>query len=184
MNIDELLAEGLFFRAGSGNELYRTCLDGKVMPITRIELPQTIAESFLDSKYETYRVTEPLLLYRTFGTSPYSENGASINGSYATTEFAESKIDVKIRTALAPSWKNPKFYEIRIVVPVGVTIQVGRVAPVTLPSGTILEGGAVQVLLPKNWPLSWIDGWREITSKPLSHYPQYYPYDENEIPWK
>lgn len=97
---DELLAEGLFFRAGSGNELYRTCLDGIIMPITKNELPQAIAESFLDSKYETYRVTEPLLLYRTFGTSPYSENGASINGSYATTEFAESKIDVKIRTAL------------------------------------------------------------------------------------
>ncbi len=184
MNIDELIAEGLFFHAGSGNELYRTHLDGKIMTIPKIVLPQKIADSFKDSEYETYRVIEPLRLYRTFGTSPYSENGAGVNGSYATTEFAESKIDVKIRTALNPTWKNPKLYEIRIIVPVDVIIHVGRVAPVTLSSGTVLEGGAIQVLLPQNWPLSWIDGWREITSKPLSCYPNFFPYDESKVPWK
>jgi hypothetical protein len=182
MNIEELIAEGLFFRAGSGNKQYRTCLEGKTTPIAKAPLPQQITDSFLNGEYETYRVVEPLVLYRTFGVSPYSENGASINGSYATTEFAESKIDVKIRTALDPTWKNPKLYEIRIIVPVGVEINVGKVAPVTLRSGTVLEGGAIQVLLPKDWPLSWIDGWREISSKPLSNYPVYVPVAEGSVP--
>ena len=118
MNMKELIEEGLFFRAGSANKRYRTCLEGKIVPIEKAALSQQITDSFLNGEYETYRVVEPLLLYRAFGVSPYSENGASINGSYATTEFAESRIDVKIRMALDPTWKNPKLYEIRIIVPI------------------------------------------------------------------
>lgn len=56
MNIEELIAEGLFFRAGSGNEQYRTCLEGKITLITKAELPRQIIESFLNGEYETYRI--------------------------------------------------------------------------------------------------------------------------------
>lgn len=46
-------------------------------------------------------------------------------------------------------------------------------APVILNTGTVLDGGAEQVLLPMNWPKSWIVGYREVTSKPLMGYPEF-----------
>lgn len=57
--------------------------------------------------------------------------------------------------------------------PIGITLNVGVVAPVHLKTGTILEGGADQVLLPLNWSKEWIVGYREVTSKPLFEYPDY-----------
>ena len=52
-------------------------------------------------------------------------------------------------------------------------MNVGVVAPARLKTGTILEGGADQVLLPLNWSKEWIVGYREVTSKPLLEYPDY-----------
>lgn len=53
-------------------------------------------------------------------------------GAFATTEFAESRIDVKMRLALNPQWKNALYVEEKIVVPKDVVINVGVVAPVKL----------------------------------------------------
>lgn len=52
-------------------------------------------------------------------------------------------------------------------------LNIGIVAPVKLLSGTILEGGADQVLLPENWSEKWVVGYRFVTSEPLMDYPEY-----------
>lgn len=114
-----------------------------------------------------------MVLYRVYGRRYEEDKGAAAIGAFATTEFAESRIDVKIRLALDPAWHNAKLVEEKIVVPVGVTLHVGQVSPVRLKTGTILKGGADQVLLPMNWSKEWIAGYREVTSKPLLEYPIY-----------
>lgn len=63
--------------------------------------------------------------------------------------------------------------EEKIIVPPGQIISVGIFAPVVLETGIVLKGGAEQVLLPQNWPQSWVVGYREITSKPLHTYPKF-----------
>jgi hypothetical protein len=45
-------------------------------------------------------------------------------------------------------------------------LEVGKVAPQTIKStGTVLEGGADQVLLPQNWPKEWIKSSRQVPSR-------------------
>lgn len=73
------------------------------------------------------------------------------------------KIQSKIDSALLPEWKNTRQYETTIVVPKGTVLNIGKVAPQTIrQSGTVLEGGADQVLLPPNWPNEWIKETREV----------------------
>lgn len=186
MDTKELIKECLGFKSGSTNQKYKTDLIGKVREIEKDTLPDGIVSSFKDGIYRTYITTEEIYLYRTYGRG-YSENkGARWNGSYASTEFAESRIDVKIRLALKPEWFNTRLAEEKILVPVGTKISVGVVAPVILNTGTVLEGGAEQVLLPMNWSKSWIVGYREVTSKPLMDYPKFYsesPKDFRESPF-
>ena len=79
--------------------------------------------------------------------------------------------------------RNTRLVEEKILVPIGTKIHVGLVAPVTLNTGTVLAGGAEQVLLPRNWPKEWIIGYREVTSKPLMDYPEFFstpPKDNRE----
>ncbi|MBF0786841.1 hypothetical protein IR123_02780 [Streptococcus sp. 19428wC2_LYSM12] len=66
-------------------------------------------------------------------------------------------MQAKIDTALKPEWKNSRMYEAEIRVPKGEVLNIGQVAPQKITStGTILKGGADQILLPKDWPLEWI----------------------------
>lgn len=68
--------------------------------------------------------------------------------------------------ALLPEWGNSIMYEARIIIPKGQTIHVGFAAPQIIKSiGTVLPGGAEQVILPLDWPLKWIDSIRRIPSK-------------------
>lgn len=48
-------------------------------------------------------------------------------------------------------------YEACITVPKGTILQIGKVAPQTTNSGAVLKGLGDQILLPRNWPLEWID---------------------------
>jgi len=171
-DLQYMIREGLWFQPSSFNQPHKTCLDGKLQQIERQPLRPEDEASFANGEYQTCISTDQLPLYRVYGQSP-SGAGAFGGGRFATTEFAESRIDVKIRLALKPDWKNTRLVEELILVPAGTVLQVGKVAAVTLPTGTVLEGGADQVLLPYQWPSEWIQGYREITIKPLLELPVY-----------
>ena len=153
---------------------YKTDLSDKLEeislePIYYLE----IVKNFKNGIYKTYRTIKRVELYRVYGCRYKEGRGALLIGAFATTEFAESRIDVKIRLALDPAWHNAKLVEAKIVVPIGITLNVGVIAPVCLKTGTLLEGEADQILLQFNWGKEWIVGYREVTSKPLLEYPDY-----------
>lgn len=102
MDIRELIKEGLGFESGSTNQKHKTDLTGKVREIKKDTLPEEVVSSFLNGEYKTYLTTDDIVLYRTYGRGYSKNRGAGWNGGYASTEFAESRIDVKIRLALKP----------------------------------------------------------------------------------
>ena len=55
------------YQPGEFNSRYKTSLAGKLRPIKRIPYGSQVTESFQDGAYQTYRTTEPLILYRVFG---------------------------------------------------------------------------------------------------------------------
>ena len=177
------------YKSGAFNRLYRTRLVGRVKRIKKQRLPKSVAESFLNGCYYTAVTQKELCLYRVFGRykSEYFTDehgdarvvGARDNGAFATTEFAESLIDAKIRLALEPAWLNSHAYEAKLIVPIGTVLNIGKVAPVTTKGGTLLLGGADQILLPRDWSESWIVGYRNITASQLRKPPRY---DLSEIP--
>ncbi|KAA5846451.1 hypothetical protein F2A37_07385 [Pseudomonas chlororaphis] len=66
-------------------------------------------------------------------------------------------------TALLPEWKNTRVVEAEIVIPKGTKLDVGKVAPQTIKStGTVLDGGADQLLMPRDWPKEWIKSTRDV----------------------
>ena len=102
---------------------------------------------------------EDITLYRSFGGK------ADAGGAFATTRPAESRIQAKLDLALLPEWGNSRAYEAEIQIPAGQRVNIGIVAPQTIKgSGTLLPGGAVQILLPKDWPLEWITKIRVVPS--------------------
>lgn len=174
-NLDELKYLGLGFNSGSSNQKYKTILDSNnTIEIEQQPLDDDIVKNFKDGQYRTCITTNEIVLYRVYGLAPSGKDGAKQFGVYATTEFAESRIDVKLRLALNPKWKNALYIEEKIIVPKGVIINIGIVAPVKTLSGTVLEGGADQILLPTDWPEKWVVGYRYVTSKPLMCYPDYF----------
>lgn len=70
----------------------------------------------------------------------------------------------EIDSAILPEWKNTPQYEAEIVVPKGTTLQVGKVASQVTKGGTVLSGGADQILLPQGWDdATWIKNVRELS---------------------
>jgi len=130
---------------------YSTKIDNHVNVIEKTELPKWVADSFLDNEYRTVLTKENIIVYRAFGGS------ADAGGTFVTTNRATSRIDAKIDTALLPEWKNTRMYEARIIVPKNQRLNIGKVAPQIIEeSGTMLDGGGDQIMLPKEWPLDWI----------------------------
>ena len=136
--------EGLGFVSGSTNQRFKTDLSDKLMEIPLASLPDSIILSFKNGEYKTFKTIKEVVLYRVYGRRYEDDKGAASIGAFATTEFAESKIDAKIRLALDPAWHNAKLVEERILVPIGVTLNVGKVAPVRLKTGTILDGELIK----------------------------------------
>lgn len=174
------------YPAGSFSSRYKTDISDCMVETKKEDLGK-LSSTFFDQEYRTYKTIKEMILYRVFGLykkdvndAKEEPNGAKINGSYASTEFAESIIDAKIRLALDPKWKNLKLYEAKILVPIGETIHVGKVAPVTLKSGTVLEGLADQIILPINWSVNWITGIRRVTARQLQKVPEYLSVTEYE----
>lgn len=172
------------YEAGRFSSKYKTDLSGK---LKEVALDQSLSEndinSFRDGYYRTYVNLEPLVLYRIYGQYQRKDrlepgqypSGARLRGRYASTEFAESVIDAKVRLALDPGWLNTKMFEVKLLVPAGTKLSVGIVASVTLPIGTVLPGGADQLLLPKDWPEEWVQGYRRVTARQLQSPPCYWP---------
>ena len=154
----------------------------------RIPYGPQVTASFKGGVYQSFRTMAPIVLYRVFGQyrgSGPTQKGARLNGGFASTEFAESIIDAKLRLALDPAWANTKMYEARLIVPAGISIRIGTVASVVLKTGTVLPGGADQILLPQGWPESWITGYRRLTARQLQAPPCFSPqrppeYDSKE----
>lgn len=114
-------------------------------------MPDRIKESYTDGYYRTVETLEDVKVYRTFG------GNADAGGGFETSSMTKSRIDTKIETALLPEWKNSRMYEAEIIIPKGQQLNIGKVAPQTIEStGTILSGGADQILMPQDWPLEWI----------------------------
>ncbi|MBO5332929.1 MAG: hypothetical protein J6B37_02310 [Clostridia bacterium] len=179
---DEFKKIGYGFKSGQTNQKYKTVLNRlNVIETEKQELPETIIKSFKNEEYKSYITIDDIILYRVYGLTPSGTAGAKQLGSFATTEFAESRIDVKLRLALDPQWKNALYIEEKIMVPKGVVLNIGIVAPVKLLSGTILPGGAEQVLLPQDWNENWVVGYRYVTSAPLMGYPTYSSEKINEV---
>ena len=154
----------------------------------RIPYGPQVTASFKGGVYQSFRTMAPIVLYRVFGQyrgSGPTQKGVRLNGGFASTEFAESIIDAKLRLALDPAWANTKMYEARLIVPAGISISIGTVASVVLKTGTVLPGGADQILLPQGWPESWITGYRRLTARQLQAPPCFSPqrppeYDSKE----
>jgi len=149
---------------GSGsfdvNGKYRTKIDSKVIEVKKANLPDFIEATYTDGYYRTVETLEDVKVYRTYGGK------ANQGGAYATTSPASTRIDAKIDTALLPEWGNSRKYEIEITIPKGQQLNIGKVAPQTIEStGTVLSGGADQILLPQGWPPEWITGTTIVPSK-------------------
>lgn len=123
------------------------------------KLPESLSSTFAEGEYQTIVTGEDITLYRSFGGK------ADAGGAFATTRPAESRIQAKLDLALLPEWGNSRAYEAEIQIPAGQRVNIGIVAPQTIKgSGTLLPGGAVQILLPKDWPLEWITKIRVVPS--------------------
>lgn len=177
------------YKSGSFAVQHKTLLTGKLEEIEKQNLEDWLKSSFFNGDYCTCITLYDLILYRIFGRYSMKirdklyglPKGAKSLGGFASTEFAESLIDAKIRLALAPSWLSTKAYEEKILLPQGSIINVGIVAPVKLKTGTILEGGADQILLPQNWSEKWIIGYRRVTQRQLMNPPRF-PLGKDDLP--
>lgn len=166
------------YSSGMLNSKYKTDLTGKLQEIDKIIYnDESIISGFKNGEYNSYITLDDLILYRIFGQ--FKSNiidkikGARANGAFVSTEFAESLIDAKQRLALDPSWMNTKVYEAKMLLPKGSEISLGIVAPVVTKSGTVLEGGAEQIHIPKGWSMDMIIGYRRVTSRQLLNKPYF-----------
>ncbi len=128
----------------------KTRIDSKVTEIEQQPLPQSVKDSFEDGEYRTVVANEDIILYRAYG------GNAKASGGFATTLPVQNRIQAKQDLALLPEWKNSRTNEAVIRIPKETVLNVGKVAPQRTASGTVLQGGADQVLLPQNWPSEWI----------------------------
>jgi hypothetical protein len=139
---------------------YATAIDDKVRVVEKVALPEWMEETFLDGKYRTVVTTEDVYVYRSFG------GRAKVDGSFTTTTKAANRIQTKMDLALLPEWKNTREFEALIKVPKGETLQIGKVGPqVIKKTGTTLQGGIDQIVLPKDFPKERIQTIRVVPSR-------------------
>lgn len=174
------------YQPGEFASKYAEDLTGKLERIGPEKMAAWQAESFLDRRYETCITRCPIVMYRLYGRYQSNTNtehisGARLGGRFVSTEFAESCIDAKIRLALNPGWKNTKMFEAKLLIPAGTRLSIGVVAPVVLNHGTVLTGGAPQILLPKDWSDTWVQGYRRVSGRQLQIEPTFWPIKPEEI---
>ncbi|WP_419178215.1 hypothetical protein [Pseudomonas syringae] len=131
-------------------------LKGKYSSVEKENLHSWVAESFTNGKYKTVVTTQDIYVHRVFG------GNAKASGGFVSTSPASSPIQAKLDAALLPEWKNTRQFEAKILIPKSTTLNIGSVAPQVTKSGTIFKGGTDQILMPQNWPESWIVGIKTI----------------------
>ncbi|MCZ4283164.1 hypothetical protein O4H49_20470, partial [Kiloniella laminariae] len=136
----------------SGNDATRkftTKIDDKIVDTEYSVLPEGIAKTFKNAEYATAKTIVETPVYRKFGGS---DSQAKANGGFVTTERNLGRDE----TAVYPKWNNTRF-EAEIIIPKGTQIHIGRVAPQPIgETNPKYRGGADQVLLPRDYPDSWI----------------------------
>lgn len=140
-----------FKKITKGRSKLGTAITNKVNVIAQDEsLANWIKESFKDGLYETVETTEDIIVYRAFGRK------AVANGGFVTTFKSTSKQEVMEKLALLPEWVNTLESVATIKIPKGTILNIGKVAEQISETGQVFEGGADQILMPKNWSDSWI----------------------------
>jgi hypothetical protein len=146
---------GAVGNATPSNVSVTTAIDGSFTVIDQLPLPQAIKNTFINGNYFTIETTAPITVYRKFGGTG---NQAKANGGFATTIENASRSE----TAVFQQWSNQRF-EAKFNIPEGTTLNIGKAAPQTSRSGNRIyhQGGADQVLLPQDYPVSWITSIRD-----------------------
>ncbi|ASA57921.1 hypothetical protein [Vibrio gazogenes] len=132
-----------------------TAINNSVRLVDQDTLPRGIQRTFLDGNYVTVETTTPVVLFRKFGGTG---NQAKANGGFASTTPNASRSE----TAVFKRWSNQRF-EAQLDIPEGTTLNIGKVAPQTSKSGNRIyhKGGADQILLPQEYPISWISAIKD-----------------------
>lgn len=130
---------------------YATRIDDYVELLPQEALFGKNAQNFLDKVYRTVKPKKEIILFRSFG-----HPDAKINGSYAATFRGATREELAILT----KWGNSMRFEVKIKVPAGKTINIGRAAPQPIPPETSTEnliGLGEQAFLPFQWELNWVE---------------------------
>lgn len=131
--------------------------------------------TFENNEYETYKLTEPLTVYRYFG-SYTSEEMSEIKGNEFVSSAEDKLNDIddagwgsaaggkflalnpnltseqaKDLLALKPEWGNNAAYIATIELPVGTRISIGKAATQKCANGDILHGGETQIIMHEEW---------------------------------
>ncbi len=125
--------------------------DIKLLPKDN-SLPKLVQETFLDNYYYTAEARKSIKVYRRFGGE---NNQAKLLGNYASTITTLSRSDL----AILKKWSNMQF-EVEIIVEKGAKLNLGKIAP---QQG--YRGGADQILLPLDYPRSWISKIIDLKTK-------------------
>lgn len=142
---------------------YSTKIDDKVTEVPQERISHNpakqkeMAESFKDGVYRTVITKEPITLYRTYGGK------ACEKGAFATTEPAINRREARNKLALLTEWGNTCEKEVIIEVPAGTKLHIGRIEKQwDAVQGETLKGDGDQILLPNEWPSSWIKEIRDV----------------------
>ncbi|WP_422879954.1 hemagglutinin repeat-containing protein [Pectobacterium zantedeschiae] len=131
-----------------------TKIDSKVTLTQKDSLPDVVTSSFKDGNYQTVITNEPVLVYRKFGGGPEQ---AKLDGGYATTEKNVGRNE----TAVYKKWSTSQF-EAQIKIPENTKINIGIVGEQKPGSEKPkYDGGADQILMPRNYPSEWIKSVRD-----------------------
>ncbi|MGM3184500.1 DUF6862 domain-containing protein [Dickeya oryzae] len=131
-----------------------TKIDSKVTLTQKDSLPDAVTASFKDGNYQTVITNEPVLVYRKFGGG---SDQAKLDGGYATTEQNAGRNE----TAVYKKWSTSQF-EAQIEIPENTKINIGVVGEQKPGSEKPkYDGGADQILMPRNYPSEWIKSVRD-----------------------
>jgi hypothetical protein len=105
----------------------------------------------VNEEYYTLETTKDIIVYRVYG------GGADKVGAYATFDDLSglSRDEIRQKLALKEDWNSIEYIS-EIKIPAGEKINIGSVKSQIELDGTILNGGASQILMPyKDWS-NWI----------------------------
>lgn len=147
--------------------------------------------TFKEGEYVTYRLSEPLTVYRYFGSySPKEMSGidgkaveeaeimlnsiddagwgSAVGGRFLAENPNLTSEQAKDLLALNPKWGNNAAYIATIELPIGTRISTGKAAKQVCENGVILNGGETQIILHEEWTTEKIKKWVK-SCKPISN---------------